>query len=106
MHLLKQKTKDIVSGANVAMPASFVKPLEYSVDLLVRTHPTLREYNRQTDLTEVDPAYHLYPSKRERIEVKDEIALMNIKKDSEKDFVKSLSKSYAGSFINQVAVPT
>ena len=36
MEMLKQKTKDIVSKANVAMPNSFVKPLDYSIDLLVR----------------------------------------------------------------------
>jgi hypothetical protein len=47
MELLKQKEKDIVSGANVAYPDSFKKPLDYSVDLLVRTHPTLRKYCQQ-----------------------------------------------------------
>jgi hypothetical protein len=36
MELLKQANKDNVSKANVAMPASFTKPLEYSIDLLVR----------------------------------------------------------------------
>jgi len=44
MELLKQNQKEIVSGANVAMVPTFLKPLDYSVDLLVRTHPTLREY--------------------------------------------------------------
>ncbi len=42
MELLKSAKKDVVSGANVAMPPSFVKPLDYAVDLLVRAHPTLR----------------------------------------------------------------
>jgi hypothetical protein len=44
MELLKSKTKEIVSGANVAMPNSFLKPTDYSIDLLIRTHPTLRKY--------------------------------------------------------------
>jgi len=44
MELLKKDKKDIVSGANVAMASSFLKPIDYSVDLLVRSHPTLREY--------------------------------------------------------------
>mmetsp|Transcript_18608 Transcript_18608/g.31829 ORF Transcript_18608/g.31829 Transcript_18608/m.31829 type:complete len:83 (-) Transcript_18608:356-604(-) len=44
MELLKQNKKEIVSGANVAMPSSFLKPLDFSVNLLVRTHPTLRAY--------------------------------------------------------------
>ena len=44
MEMLKQTTKDVVSGANIAMPPSFVKPFDYSIDLLVRSHPTLRKY--------------------------------------------------------------
>ena len=73
MELLKQSEKDIVSGANVAMPRNFTKPLDYSIDLLIRTHPTLRQYQQQVASSEVDPAYHLYPNKRDRIEPKDEI---------------------------------
>lgn len=61
MELLKSAKKEIVSAANVAAPASFVKPLDYSVDLLVRTHPTLREYCRQVSCVEVDPESALYP---------------------------------------------
>jgi hypothetical protein len=34
-------------------------------------------------MSEVDPDYHLYPYKRERIEPKDEIALKNVKNKSE-----------------------
>jgi hypothetical protein len=26
------------------MPKTFLKPFDYSIDLLVRSHPTLREY--------------------------------------------------------------
>lgn len=45
--LLRKDKKDIVSGAIVNMPKTFLKPLDYSIDLLVRAHPTLRDY---TDL--------------------------------------------------------
>mmetsp|Transcript_31597 Transcript_31597/g.48313 ORF Transcript_31597/g.48313 Transcript_31597/m.48313 type:complete len:91 (-) Transcript_31597:604-876(-) len=68
MELLKQNKKEIVSGANVAMVPTFLKPLDYAIDLLVRTHPTLREYQQQTSSCEVDPDYFLYPMARPRIE--------------------------------------
>lgn len=42
--LFKSTTKEIVSGAIVNMPKTFLKPLDYSIDLLVRSHPTLRDY--------------------------------------------------------------
>ena len=106
MELLKQKTKDIVSQANVAMPSSFVKPLDYSIDLLVRTHPTLRSYQSQLSCTEVEPEYHLYPNKRERIMPKDEIELKNVKSEEDKDFVSSLTKTLSGAFVNTNNVPT
>ena len=67
MELLKKKEKAIVSGANVAMPKTFLKPLDYSIDLLLRPHPTLRKYEgkicqyNETGNTEVDPEYHLHP---------------------------------------------
>lgn len=68
--LLKKDKKEIVSGAIVEMPETFLKPLEYSVELVIRAdqHPTLREYHRLpgTSSTEVDPGYHLYPSIRMR----------------------------------------
>jgi hypothetical protein len=44
MQLLKKDKKDVVSGANVEMPITFLKPIDYSIDLLVKAHPTLREY--------------------------------------------------------------
>mmetsp|Transcript_21106 Transcript_21106/g.20290 ORF Transcript_21106/g.20290 Transcript_21106/m.20290 type:complete len:92 (+) Transcript_21106:178-453(+) len=47
MQLLKQDQKDVVSGAIVEMPSTFLKPFDYSVDLLLRSHPTLREYSKQ-----------------------------------------------------------
>jgi len=104
MELLKKKEKDIVSGANVAMPSGFRKPLEYSVDLLVRTHPTLRQYKQQVPCTEVDPEFQLYPAKRDREQLKDEIMLRNATQEKDKSLVMSLSKSVAGTFINEVKV--
>lgn len=79
MELLKAKEKENVSGANVAMCKGFIKPLDYSIDLLIRTHPTLRSYCPQMMNVEVDPSYHLYPSRKDRIEPKDEIQLRNLK---------------------------
>jgi len=73
MELLKQNEKEVVSGANIAFPASFIKPLDYSVDLLIKTHPTLRSYCKQLETTEIDPAYHIYPSVKDRLHPKDEI---------------------------------
>jgi len=68
MALLKQEKKDIVSGAIVNMPSSFLKPLDYSVDLVLRgdRHPTLREYVALpgSSSTEVDPEFALYPLRR------------------------------------------
>jgi len=46
MEMLKLNKKEIVSGSNVAMPGGFLKPVDYSIDLLVRTHPTLRIYEK------------------------------------------------------------
>ena len=70
MQLLKKDTKDIVSGAIVKMPSTFLKPLDYSVELVIRAdqHPTLREYHKLpgTSSTEVDPEFNLYPSIRMR----------------------------------------
>lgn len=106
MELLKSAKKDIVSAANVAMPPSFVKPLDYSVDLLVRTHPTLREYCKQLSCAEVDAEYHLHPLPKARIQPKDEIELKNAKKDEDVSFVKTLSKSISGAFVNTTDVPT
>lgn len=105
MELLKQNKKDIVSKANVAMPSSFVKPLDYSVDLLVRNHPTLREYINQEACTEVDPEYSLYPRPRQRIQPKDEIELKNFKNEEGKKFQATLTKSVSGQFINNNDVP-
>ena len=81
MALLKQEKKDIVSGAIVHMPASFLKQLDYSVDLVLRgdRHPTLREYPAMptTSISEVDPEFALYPLHRNRLNQRDEIELKN-----------------------------
>ena len=104
MEMLKQKQKDIVSASNVAMPSGFLKPIDYSVDLLIRTHPTLRMYEKQVANCEVDPEHKLYPAVIDRIELKDEIILKNVKKEKDISFVKSLSKSVAGAFVNELNI--
>ena len=73
MEMLKQNQKDIVSGANVAMPATFTTPLDYSIDLLIRDHPTLRQYCEEVQCVECDPQYKLYPMKKDRLMPSDEI---------------------------------
>lgn len=70
--LLKQKKQESVSGAIVKMPIGFLKPNNYSVDLVLRPdqHPTLRGYVSQsgTSSTEVDSQFCLYPYERSRRE--------------------------------------
>ena len=109
MELLKQPEKDIVSGANVAMPASFTKPFDYSVDLLVRSHPTLRKYLKQVKVKETEPGYVLDPSERPpllRPQPKDEIELCNVRKtDADGATLKNTTKSMAGAYVNQTDVP-
>lgn len=73
MELLKQKEKDIVSGANVAAPVAFLKPLDFSIELVIKTHPTLRIYCQQFDCTEIDPSCALHAKMLPRLEPKDEI---------------------------------
>ena len=102
--MLKLPQKEIVSGSNVAMPKSFLKPLDYSIDLLVRTHPTLRQYQGQVSCSEVDPEFQLYPSKKVRAELQDEIILKNAKKEADVSFVKSLTKSVGGAFVNELKI--
>ncbi len=55
---------------------------------------------------EVDAEYHLYPLEKGRVQPKDEIELRNGKKEEDTNFVKSLSKSISGAFINTTDVPT
>lgn len=104
MELLKKDDKEIVSGANVAMVSSFLKPIDYTIELLVRTHPTLREYTNQVTCSEVDPEYCLYPAKKDRIDMKDEIMLKNSKKEMDMTLVSNLSKTVGGAFVNDLKV--
>jgi len=104
MELLKSKTKEVVSGANVAMPNSFLKPVDYSIDLLIRTHPTLRRYEAQVSNVEVDPDFHLYPNPKIREDLKDEIQLKNSRQESDMSLVKTMSKSVGGAFINELNI--
>ena len=106
MELLKQKEKDIVSAANIEMPPNFVKPFDYSIELVIRTHPTLREYKTQMPCLEIEPTYHLYPAKKERIQPKDEIQLRNVKKESDISFKQTVTQTFSGAFVNNVVVPT
>lgn len=100
MELLKKKTKDNVSGANIPMPVTFQKPIEYPSELLLRPHPTIRVFQRQGELSEVDPAYYLSSAVRQRIEPKDEIELRNSKQEKDLELIKSLNKSVSGQLVN------
>ena len=119
--MLKQDKKDIVSGAIVKMPQTFLKPFEYSSELLLRSdqHPTLRQYVAQpaTSSTEADPIFALYPYLRIRNEPLDEISL---KKSSVATEIKAyvgvepvsqtynlgMTKTAAGAYIRSLDVPT
>ena len=117
--MLKADKKEVVSGAIVKMPSTFTKPLDYSVDLLIRSdqHPTLREYFNMpgTSSTEVDPEFHLYPSVRLPVQVRDEIELkkQSIAKQIEGNppvvsasYTMGLSKTVSGSYVNNLDIPT
>ena len=102
----EQKTKDNVSGANIAMPGAFLKPIDASVELILLKHPSLRIYCPTPECTEVDPAFGVYPNPHPRIELKDELQLRNATSDEDVAHIKSISKTASGCFINNVAVPT
>ena len=119
--LLKQKKQESVSGAIVKMPTGFLKPNNYSVDLVLRPdqHPTLRGYVSQsgTSSTEVDSQFCLYPYERTRHEQLDEIGLkkQSVHKEiKEKGTIPLVSQTYSlgmtknmsGSYINSLDVPT
>ncbi len=117
--LLKRDKKEIVSHAIVKMPQSFLKPLDYAAEKVIRAdcHPTLREFKALpgTSSTEVDPEYQLYPSARTMVPIRDEIEL---KKQSvarqlgdnppvvSATYMLGLSKTVSGSFVNNLDVPT
>ena len=108
-----------MSGAIVEMPKGFLKPFDYSIDLLIRSdqHPTLREYVRMptSSSTEVDPEFKLFPTQRKRLHAMDEIEL---KKQSvarqignnppvvSQTYMMGLSKTVSGSYVNNLDVPT
>jgi hypothetical protein len=107
----------LVSGAIVAMPSTFTKPLDYSISLLIRTdvHPTLREYVSLpiTSTTEVDPSFNLYPCERLPVPEIDEISLKNVKADTtnasllvSQHYNLGLSKTVSGSYVNNLDIPT
>lgn len=117
---MKKPSKDIVSKAIVEMPCTFAKPLDYSVDLLLRSdqHPSLREYisipAQQT--SEVDPAFALYPQVRNPLQAKDEIELRMKKLGTNANqethpqvsatYSLGLAKTVSGSFVNNLDIPT
>ena len=101
------------------MPLSFLKPLDYAVDLVLRgdRHPTLREYVSlpAASTTEVDPEFALYPLKRVRQEQRDEIELKNqgvAKRFGDQPGLASqtyslgLTRTVAGMYVNNLDVPT
>jgi hypothetical protein len=105
--LLRKDKKDIVSGAIVNMPKTFLKPFDYSIDLLVRTHPTVREYAELRRMTEVDPECALNNAMpRQRIEPRDEIMLRNNMAGSGGVAVMNMTRSVSGAFVNTVDVVT
>jgi len=101
------------------MPKGFLKPLDYSVELVIRAdqHPTLREYQKMppTSSTEVDPEFAAYPSQRFRKPEHDEISL---RKQSvatlaatnppvvSSTYALGLGKTVSGSYVNNLDLPT
>ena len=101
------------------MPQSFLKPLDYTVEKVLRSdqHPTLREYVSMpaTSSTEVDPECQLYPMQRAMVYQHDEIEL---RKQSLKNkasvippvvsstYMLGLSKTASGHYVNNLDVPT
>jgi hypothetical protein len=91
------------------MPKTFMKPFDYSIDLLVRSHPILREYADLRRQTEVDPDCALNTSlPRQRVEPRDEIMLRNNVGNSSTQgvAVMSMTRSISGAFINTSDVVT
>ena len=117
--MLKRDKKDVVSAAIVPAPETFKKPLDYTIEKVIRSdcHPTLREYKSlpATSSTEVDPEYQLYPSERRMVPIRDEIEL---KKQSisrqlgdkppvvSASYMLGLSKTASGSYVNNLDIPT
>ena len=91
------------------MPRGFTKPIDFSVDLLVKEHPTLREYPKLRGTTEVDPDFNLAPYKRTRCENNDEIMLVNTKVRQDNNatgYNLGLSKTVSGIPVNNLDIPS
>lgn len=91
------------------MPKTFLKPFDYSIDLLVRSHPTVREYAELRKMTEVDPECALNNQiARVRAEARDEIMLRNNVGGTQNQgvAVMNMTRSVSGAFINTIDVAT
>lgn len=88
------------------MPKTFLKPFDYSIDLLVRSHPTLREYAEMRRQTEIDPDYALHTGiPRQRIEPRDEIMLKN-NLGGNGVAIMNMTRSVSGAYVNNLDVVT
>ena len=88
------------------MSPSFLKPLDYSLDLIIKMHPSIREYQSLRRQTEVDPDYHLASAfLRERQEPRDELQLRNNLAKSQVT-ITNMNRSVAGAFVNTMDVMT
>ena len=107
---MRKDKKDIVSQANVQMPKTFLKPLDYSIDLLVRMHPTLRTYQEiRARQTEVDPDYALsngFIGGRGRTDPRDEIMMKNNIGKNEGPQIMNMTRTVSGAFVNTIDVVT
>jgi hypothetical protein len=54
--------------------------------------------------SEIDPEYHIYPKSRQRVNMKDEIVLKNLRDEQDVSFAMSMSKSVGGAFINELNI--
>lgn len=73
------------------MPNGFLKPTDHYLPLVIRPHPTLRQYCQVVDGTEADPTFHIYPYERRRYELRDEVELRNAKSDEDRAFKGQIS---------------
>ena len=89
------------------MPKTFLKPFDYSIDLLVRAHPTLREYADLRRQTEVDPDCALNTIiSRARVEPRDEIMMRNNMGTNQGIAPMNMTRSVSGAFVNTIDVVT
>ena len=89
------------------MPKTFLKPFDYSIDLLVRSHPTLREYCELRRQSEIDPDYALHPAlARQRQDPRDEIMMKNNLAGQNGVSIMNMTRSVSGAFVNTLDVTT